>query len=74
MKYRFEIFYANKYLQQVSDYMSKLDLGMDGMAIKEIMTFESKKDLNIKQIKELIIQGYEQCECKVINIEGGKVE
>lgn len=74
MKYKFEIVAQNKYVRKASDLLDKWDLGVGDIAFKEIMTFESKKDLEISEIKELIKQAYESCECKLLHIEGGKIE
>lgn len=74
MKYRFEVHYMNKILKEVSNLMDKLDLGADLYAIKEIMTFTSKKNPSIQEIKETIIAAYQSCDCEVVHIEGGKVE
>jgi hypothetical protein len=74
MKYRFEIYYANKNMQQVSRLMARLDLSMEGTAVKNVITFTAGKTLDIGQIKDLIAQAYESAECLVYTIEGGKIE
>ena len=74
IKYRFEITYQNKWVIQASEFISKLDLGIDGFGIKETATFSSKKDLSIQTIKDTFHKAYESCECKILHIEGGKIE
>lgn len=74
MKYRFEITYQNKYVKQASDFLRKCDLGIDAFGIKEIISFTSQKDIKISEIKEKIDQAYESCDCKILHIEGGKIE
>lgn len=73
-RYRFKIFYANKHLQDISKMMSKLDLGFDGMAIEETITFSSEKDNEISKLKEVIKAAFESCGCIVMHLEGGKIE
>lgn len=74
MKYRFEIIYQTKWIKQASDFMSKCDLGVGEIGIKETITFQSQKDLIISDIKEKINQAMNESECKLLHIEGGKVE
>jgi hypothetical protein len=72
--YRFEVIYANKYMTLLNNFMKFLGLGMDMVATKSIMTFSTKKDVNISDFKEYIKEGYVKCKCVVYEIEGGKVE
>jgi len=55
--------------------MSKLDLGMDGLALREVITFEyTKEEKPIQYFKDLINTAYERMGCKIIDIKGGKIE
>lgn len=74
MKYRFEILHMSKFLKQVCELMKKMDLAMDGIAVKDVMTFTSRKDVSILEIKMKITEAYESLEHTVLHIEGGKVE
>lgn len=74
MKYRFEIIYQNLYMKESSNFLRSFDLGDIEFGTKEIMTFSSKKDLKIEDLKKLINEAYESYECTILHIEGGKVE
>lgn len=74
MKYRFEVIYQNKWVKQASEFLDKCDLGIGDVGVEEVMTFTSKKDLEISELKEIIKKAYQSCECQLLHIEGGKVE
>lgn len=73
-KYRFELLYATKQMVTVSNLLKRLDLQMDGIALQETLTFESKSDIPVKKCKEIICKSIEEDGGQVIKIEGGKVE
>lgn len=73
-KYRFRICYQDDKLKRTSEFMSKLDLGFDGIGIKENWEFTGTKDIPISVLKERITWAVEECGGKVLDIEGGKVE
>lgn len=58
---------------QVSGLLRKLDLQIDGLGLKEVITF-SAYHKEISYYKELLIQAYQGCECNVLDIIGGKIE
>lgn len=66
--------YANALMQNVTKLMKQLDLGMDGIAVKDVITFTSVNDLPIADVKNLLIQAYESDGCKILEIMGGKLE
>jgi len=73
--YRFEIIYQSKNLKDVSDFMSKLDLGTGEIGIYETITFQyTKEEKPISYFKELIKKAYEELGCVVLKIKGGKIE
>ena len=74
MKYRFEIYYANKNMQAVSNLMCRLDLGMEAIVTRHDIIFTAQNDIPIEKLKETITEGYESQGCKVYSIEGGKIE
>lgn len=74
MKYRFEIIYQTKWIKEAGEFFKKCDLGFNDMGLKEIITCNSKNDLNVIEMKELIKNAYEYAECRLLHIEGGKVE
>jgi len=75
LKYRFEFYYQDSSLRDLSSLMSKLDLGMDGLALREVITFEyTKEEKPIQYFKDLINTAYERMGCKIIDIKGGKIE
>lgn len=74
MKYRFEITYTPKVMQDVVELMRKMDLDFEGIGLKHVMTFYSKRTLSISEIKQKITQAYESDQCKILDIQGGTVE
>lgn len=73
-KYRFDIAYQTKYLRQISDFLRKCDLGGDGFCFREIYEMVCNKDNDVNILKEVIKQAYENAECNILQIEGGKWE
>lgn len=73
IKYRFEITYQTEQMIHVSVLLRKLDLQIDEVGLKEVMTF-SANDREVSVYKEVIIQAYVSAGCCVLNIEGGKIE
>lgn len=75
LKYRFEVWYQTKGLREVSEFLSKCDLGMDGMCIKDVITFSyTKEEKPVSYFKELIKMAMESCDCQLVQIVGGKIE
>ena len=73
--YRFEIIYQSPLMKQVSDFMKKLDLGEQEFCIRETIHFQySKEEKPVAYFKDLIKQALEACDCKLLDIEGGKIE
>jgi hypothetical protein len=73
--YRFEVWYQTKNLRLISEFLQKCDLGMDGMCIKDVITFTyTREEQPIDYFKELIVQAMAACEGNVVHIEGGKIE
>ena len=75
LKYRFEILYQTTNLRRVSNFMEKLDLGMDEFCFKEVIAFNyTKEEKPVSYFKELIQQAMESIGHTLIKIEGGKIE
>lgn len=74
MKYRFEITYQTTWMKKATKMLSNLDLDINGVGVKEIMTFNSQKDLKISEVKDIITHAYKCVQCEILHIEGGKIE
>lgn len=74
MKYRFEIVRTDTFLEEICNFMKKVDLGMEGLGIKDIIIFNSKNDILITDLKLKLTEAYESIGQKVLHIEGGKIE
>jgi hypothetical protein len=48
---------------------------MDGMCIKDVITFSyTKEEKPVSYFKELIKMAMESCDCQLVQIVGGKIE
>lgn len=75
LKYRFVVHYQDKHVKEVSDFLSRCDLGIDGFAFKEVFTFDySKEEKPISYFKDLFTKAFDQLGRTIIHIEGGKIE
>jgi len=74
MKYRFEIIYSTKSIQEMANLMKALDLNLEEIGLKENITFTTKEDIPISVIKEKLHQALESESIKILSLEGGKVE
>lgn len=75
LKYRFEILYQTPNLRQVSNFMGNLDLGIDTLCFKDVITFHyTKEEKPVSYFKELIRKALESIGHTLIKIEGGKIE
>lgn len=75
IKYRFEILYQTPNLKQASDFLGKLDLGINEFCFKEVITFTyTKQEKPISYFKELIHHSMKETGYIPIKIEGGKIE
>jgi hypothetical protein len=72
-KYRFEVTYSNKALQDVCNFMNNVDVNISGLCIKEIVIFTAKKNMPIDKYKELLENAYKSADCKVWMLEGGEI-
>ncbi len=74
MKYRFEIIYQSENIKEISDFLNRCDLNIGTIGVRETITFTSQKDLSLSDIKEKIKEAMQESGCKLLHIEGGKVE
>ena len=73
MKYRFMITYQTDRLKRVSEIMSKLDFGFNEIFYEEEWRFEGK-DTDVATFKQTLIDIFAQVDCRIVHIEGGKIE
>ncbi len=73
-KYRFEVVYCPDYMQRAVKWMNHLDVDMEGTGLQTVIEFSSSKDLAIDEVKKNLISAFESEKCKVMRIEGGKIE
>lgn len=74
MKYRFEVIYQPEHFKKACDFLKNCDLDIGEVGIRESYKFTSEKDLSIETVKENFKKAFESCGCKVLQIEGGKIE
>ena len=74
MKYRFEVIYCPKPMQQAVKLMKALDIDMEGAGLTHTLEFSSSKNLAIDEVKKHLIAAYESDGCQVLRIQGGTVE
>jgi hypothetical protein len=74
MKYRFEITYATKEMQQTCNFLKKMDLDIGQVGIQQIITFTSEKNPSIAILKEHLHQAFKECNLTILQIEGGMME
>jgi hypothetical protein len=75
MKYRFKVWYIPPVFEKANEFMRNFDLWKDGegACISEVIEFKAD-DTPISTLKEHLKNALEYSDCKVIKIEGGKVE
>ena len=73
MKYRFQITYQPEYFKKASELMRKLDLDVDEVALKEVITFTADNK-EVSFFKEKLKEAFESGNMTILHIEGGKVE
>lgn len=75
LKYRFEILYQTPRLKRASDFLRRMDLGMQKTAYKEVMTFTyTNEEKPISYFKNLIRIAMEESGFVLLEITGGKIE
>lgn len=74
MKYRFEIFYQNPLMQDVSKFMNNLDLIHGEICVSHEIELTTKEPQPILKLKNAINQVYQHFGIKIINIKGGEYE
>lgn len=74
MKFRFEVIHMSPFLKQVRDFMKVVDLTMEGIGVRDIMTFTTKEDVAVSKVKETLILAYQSLGHEVLDIQGGQVE
>lgn len=73
VKFRFYIAYQTKWLKDASSLVEQLDLGMNGFGLQESFTFLAY-DVPVQRIKDELIKVFEQCDIRILHIEGWKIE
>lgn len=62
-------------MKAASDFLKKCDLGMEGICVKDVITFRySREEKSVSYFKDLITQAMEMTGHTVLQIEGGKIE
>jgi hypothetical protein len=74
VRYRFEVLMQPKKLQEMSEFMKKLDLNTGDICIREEVSFVRNGERPIEELKQIIKEAYDCVETKVLKIEGGKIE
>ena len=73
-KYRFTITYQNKNCIDVGNFMRCLDVSIGDFCVKEVFEFTTKKDEPVQKIKDLFEKAFSTYDCKIVTMEGGKIE
>lgn len=74
MKFRFEVIHMSPFLKQVRDFMKVMDLTMEGIGVRDIMTFTTKEDVTAIKVKDSLTKAYQSLGHEVLHIQGGQVE
>ena len=74
MKYKFEVTYIPAPLLKANEKMNELDPDFGGAAMVTTIDISHNDDLDVDTVKQNIIWAFQSDGCKVIKIEGGKVE
>lgn len=74
IKWRFKAILQPEILNTASEFLKKCDLETAEIGYEQVFTFSSTKDLEVSQVKQHLIQACEECDIKVLKIEGGRIE
>lgn len=74
MRYRFEVLYCPRFMQQSIKLMRALDVDMEGAGLVHVLEFSSSKSLSIEEVKKHLISAYKSDDCEVLSIQGGVIE
>lgn len=74
IKWRFTAILQPDIMKKASDFLTSCDLDQGEIGYEQVFTFSSVKDIEVSQVKQHLIQACEECDIKVLKIEGGRIE